>query len=253
MDIITVILKYSLIESMPYLETIINTVLDRLGENYRPRNITSHLKLLKYFVLAVQNWEKSMPVTSKIDNETAKVSEKSLLELWQFEESDDDVMEEPISEAEDIVPDEPEPNNEEEDKKIIPQHIQVTINVLKICLKYIPSFEQSDKIIILETLNVGLLVLKNYEDELLPVVHLIWEPFSERFKESNPIILSRSFELLITLSKVAKSFILKRTLTDVVPILNKFLLDSSKESQNHGNDVSYTLVFNIHNFFNILY
>lgn len=83
---------------------------------------------------------------------------------------------------------------------------------MKKSLNYLPSKDKSTKVLTLDILNNGLEVIRDYEDELLPVVHLIWSPLVERFKETQePIIVNLSFQLLETLARLSKDFIRSRT------------------------------------------
>lgn len=101
---------------------------------------------------------------------------------------------------------------EEEVKPKVPKHIEFVLIILKICLKFISSKKLEDKLLVLETINFGLQIIETYEDELLPLVHLIWYNFAERFKESEALIVDRSFNLLVTLARLSKDFIRQRTL-----------------------------------------
>lgn len=107
---------------------------------------------------------------------------------------------------------EEEEAEKEEEKPIIPKHIEFVLNILKICLKFISSKKLEDKLLVLETLNFGLQIIENHENELLPLVHLIWYNFAERFKEKEALIIDRSFNLLVTLARLSKDFIRQRTL-----------------------------------------
>lgn len=100
----------------------------------------------------------------------------------------------------------------EEEKPVIPKHIEFVLNILKICLKFISSKKLEDKLLVLETLNFGLQIIETHENELLPLVHLIWYNFAERFKENEALIIDRSFNLLVTLARLSKDFIRQRTL-----------------------------------------
>jgi len=86
-------------------------------------------------------------------------------------------------------------------------------DIVTCCLKYIPSTTVDEQAMAVETVNHGLRCLRDFENELLPMVHQVWYPLTERFKEKNPIVVSRCFDLLLTMGRCAKDFILQRTLT----------------------------------------
>lgn len=102
-------------------------------------------------------------------------------------------------------------NNDENVKKPLPKYIEMTLNILRRCLKSISSKNRDEKIVAIETISIGLNIIKDNEDQLLPMVHLIWQPLAERVKDNDPIILRRCFSLLVTLSKLSKDFIYQRT------------------------------------------
>lgn len=75
-----------------------------------------------------------------------------------------------------------------------------------------PSKDRNRKLLVLDILNSGLEVIKDLEDELLPIVHLIWSPLVGRFKEyQDPLIINYCFQLLMTLARLSKDFIRMRT------------------------------------------
>eukprot|EP00096_Caligus_rogercresseyi_P011100 TRINITY_DN4275_c0_g1_i1.p1 TRINITY_DN4275_c0_g1~~TRINITY_DN4275_c0_g1_i1.p1 ORF type:complete len:885 (-),score=188.90 TRINITY_DN4275_c0_g1_i1:1621-4275(-) len=74
------------------------------------------------------------------------------------------------------------------------------------------------------------------DDELLPLVHQIWQPLKLLFESNNIFVVDRAFSLLNTLALSAKDFIRRRSEQDVFPHILKYLshlkslmLNSSKE------------------------
>lgn len=92
-------------------------------------------------------------------------------------------------------------------------HISITVAILKTSLHFLPSKDKNRKLLVLEILNGGLEVIKDWEDELLPIVHQIWSPLVGRFKEyQDPLIINYSFQLLMSLARHSKEFIRIRTI-----------------------------------------
>lgn len=106
-----------------------------------------------------------------------------------------------------------DPMEDSDIKKIeIPPHILLTVHILKRVLNFLPSKDRDRKLSTLGILKDGVEIIHTYEDELLPVVHLIWSPLIERFKEyEDPLIINKSIELLTTLAQYSKDFIRSRT------------------------------------------
>jgi hypothetical protein len=64
----------------------------------------------------------------------------------------------------------------------------------------------------MQTFQEGLLLLVEYEDELLPIVHQLWHPLTDRFKDENVLVINRAWQLLHVLANVSNDFIRNRTL-----------------------------------------
>lgn len=100
---------------------------------------------------------------------------------------------------------------EEYTKPEPPQHIKLVVLILQRTLHFLPSKSKETKILSLEILQNGLEIIRDFEDELLPIVHQIWSPLVNRFKENDSLIFNLSFQLLMTLGRLSKEFIRLRT------------------------------------------
>lgn len=178
----------------------------------------SYLRLFQTFVLCVNKWIKDIPQVEKNEPEIEKKDEIDLLIEYICDKSK---KAEEMEEEEEISTDEPQEENEEmetepepsENKKPLPRHITMTLSIARHCLNFLPSNDFDKKLIVLEILNESVIILSDYENELLPLVHEIWSPLVTRFERmSDPLIINRSFALLCTLSEVSKDFIRSRTL-----------------------------------------
>ena len=69
------------------------------------------------------------------------------------------------------------------------------------------------------TIQEGLEILTNWENQLLPIVHLLWHPLVDRFYDENVLIINRAWQLLNVVARVSKDFIRHRTLKYVFYIL----------------------------------
>lgn len=148
--------------------------------------------------------------TNNVENEQM-ICEKWLNILSETVDEDivnsdiEDLTEEPIETESEPQPDAPEWETEK------PKHIEITINIINRCMKYISSKERAEQIIAIEAICIGLKIIRHFENNLLPIVHLIWYSFSERLKESDPIILRRCLMMLDVLGRLAKDFICTKT------------------------------------------
>ncbi len=60
-----------------------------------------------------------------------------------------------------------------------------------------------------------------FRDELLPLIHLCWQPLKLLFDSSNLLILEKSFSVVKVFAELSGDFVRRRTLTDVFPAVMK--------------------------------
>lgn len=217
------------------------------------------LKVFYTFTICIKNLANSEHATIipelniDIKNESSKIIQ-SLLEYYEAKKIDEDIdnieqsceFKEMKEEEEEKLQENMEENEyetnfmEQEGKdKNIPSYIKMIEDIMKHCLHFLPSKEIQKSLIAMLTLQKGLEILANWENQLLPIVHLLWHPLVDRFYDENILIINRAWQLLNVLSYVSKDFIRSRTLKQVLPALSKFLCDSSKESYNKSSDNIY--------------
>ena len=100
---------------------------------------------------------------------------------------------------------------EEKDPEI-PQYVKMIEEVMKRCLHFLPSKDFTVSTLAMSTLKEGLIILCDWESQLLPIVHQTWHPLVNRFCDPNPTVINRAWQLLQTLAIVSKDFIRSRTL-----------------------------------------
>lgn len=209
---------------MPHLENIIVRVLDESSKHEQTPNMSAFLKVFQMILYRIDKFNvtpKSMDgkVTTETDDDNEDELCRNWLQILQPMEADDyehettfDKMkflqeqEEKLKSEGDAVD-----NIDDESKEMLPPYMDVTVQIMKRFVKYISTKSQMDKCVVLESIVCGLNILRQRENELLPIVHLIWRPFVERFKEDDPIVLRRCFQLLTKLGEVSKDFIYQRT------------------------------------------
>jgi len=100
---------------------------------------------------------------------------------------------------------------DEKDKEL-PYHVKMIITVMIRCLNFLPSKNIQESLIAMQTLQEGLPILVEWENELLPIVHKIWHPLTDRFKDENVLVINRAWQLLYVLADISNDFIKSRTL-----------------------------------------
>lgn len=210
---LSVILKHSSLTSIPHLENIITTVLDESAKNYQVNNLSSFLKVFQMILSRIYDWtDASTEYTVSDVKYPAALNKSAIFTHWlnilnePQTNYDDDSTVEPENDTEI----QPEPENEPK-KPDVPQHIQITLTILRRCIKYLSLKSRMDKCLVIDSLAIGLEIIRHIDGELLPMIHQIWLPFVERLKETDTIVLQKCFSLLIVLGRLGKDFLYKRT------------------------------------------
>ncbi|XP_063707380.1 uncharacterized protein LOC134836106 isoform X2 [Culicoides brevitarsis] len=124
---------------------------------------------------------------------------------------------------------------EMEEDTIDETEIETTENVflrdlIKSLIRFTSSSNVLHKLYSLDAIGHCLNLLDAENKEFLPTIHLIWAPLASRFKENNLLVISRTFDLLLDITRLSKDFVQKRTSTDVLPGIMDFLHRSMAEN-----------------------
>ncbi|CAG9859979.1 unnamed protein product [Phyllotreta striolata] len=258
--IFSVVLKYSSIEVLPYLAHTIQEVLVQSCDRYKENNIDAYLEVFRIFIKSLKSWLKidikeecfktreekrreyeEFKVTGA--NETVDISDdefegKTAEEMYEEDRKKRELEEEIDEEPEENLYKKPDP----------PLEIKLAVAILKRSLHFLPSKDKQRKLLVLEILADGLELIRDWEDELLPIIHLIWSPLVQRFKDYNdPVTINYSFQLLVTMARLSKEFIRMRTVKEVLPHILEFLEGSSKSSylKDKGSAYRYSQIYKL--------
>ncbi|XP_058812988.1 TELO2-interacting protein 1 homolog [Topomyia yanbarensis] len=232
------VLRFVPYESSAVLESTVSPIVMNILDDHDQRMGSGRilcLKVLQIFIRAIRfRYQPEMqlndegkddsPNRTKLAEKMAQLKEEIECKLPPEEGATieelpaDDVDDGQAMETE-TEPDGPYQSEEEK----LPPHIRITIKILTVNFKYLASSVLEEKIVALGTLDEGIHLLREHENQLLPMVHQIWFNFAERFADPSPVVVSCAFDLLVTLAQLAKDFIRKRTLDDVLPRLNSFM------------------------------
>ncbi|XP_032676301.1 TELO2-interacting protein 1 homolog isoform X2 [Odontomachus brunneus] len=255
LDVIEVVMKYSELDFLPYLQGIVENALTQLSNPFRKKNIYYFLRIFYTFITCIktlvicEDMEKSEE-NIRITNNFSETIINSLLEYYNAKNIDKK-LENDIEETELNVDVNIEPSEEsnstytafniedKEENKELPIYTKIIIKIMKCCLNFLPSNDIQVSLMAMQTLQIGLVMLIQWEDELLPIVHQLWHPLTDRFNGGNVIVINHAWQLLYVLARISNDFIRSRTLRDVLPSISKFLIDSSKKSINKGSENIY--------------
>lgn len=123
--------------------------------------------------------------------------------------------------------------SEEKEIKVKPNEVILTEKILRHCLGLMSSNHLETKTLAIKTAACGLKLLRNHEDTLLPLIHLIWPPLVNRLTEDysrNLEVNLCAFECLISMAIYSKDFIRRRTLDAIIPRLCLFLESQARQS-----------------------
>ncbi|KAH8354218.1 hypothetical protein KR084_003612 [Drosophila pseudotakahashii] len=235
-DILTVVLQYSTRGNVPHLDSLFQTIREECSKSHQSTNVHSYLRVFKAFLNHVSDWQVDAAAEINAELPMQVDEEQSVLSTWmsvlkkpQLLEDlngEADMAEEPAKDNDEDADDtEPEPT-----KPVLPRHVEMVKDILGQVIKFISTANQAQQIAALECFSSGLPLLADYENELLPLVHLVWQPLVEKFRQKDALVLNRCFTLLHLLGVHAKDFILKRSLSDVIPQLKQFLKTASLHS-----------------------
>ncbi|XP_052739761.1 TELO2-interacting protein 1 homolog isoform X2 [Bicyclus anynana] len=255
LQVLSVVMEYSDSSILDYLYGIVEDVLIQSCDKYYQRHLYAYLQVFLTFVTCIRKWflvepkpkPKKELQTQEIDImkdviEFEKNKKESARLLSEEKESNMTVEE---MYKEDMKRKEEEMLNDDdtavsEESPPLPHHIRVTVTILKRCVNFI-ALGRDESLVALQILALGLPLLKEYEDELLPLVHLCWAPLVAKFSAPEVLVLKSAFELFVVLATLAKDFLRSRAVKDVLQPMYKFLWSMAAESQLKDNGSAYRL------------
>lgn len=244
-DMLAAVFKFSKNSMTAYIKDIVETVAEQITSERFSSNTSCYLKLFRLYVVSIKQWEENVN-DGKYEVESAKwdeIYDQCLFELNKLpEDVPEDVYETcPLNEEnygkeeskEDDKPEESNTVEVDDNQNEIPAHVELVIKILTSTLQYFASTVPAEVITTHEIFINSFPILARYENQFLQMVHQMWYPFSKQFQGKNLVILQYSFQLLCLTAQLAKDFIHKKSTSDVIPVINKFLV-SSCMSTNHA-------------------
>lgn len=188
-------------------------------DKFKEKYATAYLKVFKMFVISLRKWYKIELQPEQIKSRKQKETEQEHFKVTGLDYTNDfsdDIMGDKTAEEmylEDLEEkkSDVDTNDEVERKPQPPLQVELAALILKRSLHFLPSKHQTRRLLVLEILENGIELLKEWENELLPVVHQIWSPLVQRFQdESDYLTMRNSVRLVATLARLSKEFIRMR-------------------------------------------
>ncbi|KAF5286843.1 hypothetical protein FQA39_LY00376 [Lamprigera yunnana] len=260
LKVLSAVMKFGDESILPSISNVIQEVLSQTYHKYFQEDCTVYLQLFKIFVESLKRLIPPKVIIMEFKTRKEKEEEYEHFQISNIDKncdfySDGDekkTVEEMYKEdMEKLNIDDVSLNDDgpvEIEKPPLPHHVKLISLVLQRALNFLPFKDKTRKLLVLDILIDGLPFLSEWEDELLPVVHQIWSPLVERFKETDDsLIVSRSFDLLVLLANLSKDFIRLRTVKEVLPLLLTSLEDLADHSylKDHGDAYRYTHAYKL--------
>lgn len=243
-DILSAIIQVGGCDLMSSLDEVFNTISNYFAkpESYKNHtHVSSYLKLFHVFLENVGKWlhtskqqlEKIIQIDAAVeaDKNNNEHCTNTMFDDWlnvlngdqSTPLNPDDNRKSPVH----ISDDQPLKDDDDGDGKPtsmdqkgnlnaetedVPRHIRMVQTILSQSLTFIQHTEKTHQILALECFISGIPLLKDYEEVLLPLIHSLWTPFMEKFRQQDTLILDRCFSLHAIVAQNARDFITKRSL-----------------------------------------
>lgn len=241
--IVQALTKHSSCDAISLIQDVGYEVLNALDFCHN-ENALPFLRTLGCIVLYVNRWFPPEPKQSQPSLEDIPKREPSFAEFVedfhrckQVSENLED-SEEPADAEEDV----PEDAGQTE-KPEAPGHVRLLVQVLRRCIHLQSSSNIWVQTAVLSIICHAVVPVSGCEDEVLPMVHLLWKPLVNRFQGDNCTLSIKAFETLTSLVDASGDFIRQRTLKEVWPKLAAFLVSQHSVSRNKGKAYEITAAF----------
>ncbi|XP_055340192.1 TELO2-interacting protein 1 homolog [Paramacrobiotus metropolitanus] len=222
------------VESMPVVAKLVQRVLEKLDE-YHNVAALPFVTVLDAVVTRISQWYpvaprpeqlKEDPIAAGVDYlmkgcyenaSAAKQTEVSCDSHSGINSGCDggDVGENDCDDESEILAD--------EEKTELPPYVVAVSEILKRCAYILPVEARNLRSVVLDVMCVGCTVLSEWKDQLLPVVHKIWQSIIMLHRSSDFLIIRKAFRCLTVMAAVGGSFLRHRVTKEALPIICRFL------------------------------
>jgi len=256
------------VDIVVYLQQIIEKLFDKLQGRLYGSTGLSYLKIfcytLVYLSKSIQKWfniekinniylvnDKTQSIMKSYKKIIDDINEEISRRKNEFINFHKSKLEEETNEDVDV-----EEKEEEPKEKILPNEIKIQIKCLEICQHLISYPNRQICLLVIQMIkNFSLnLVNLNYKDDLLPLLHKLWNPMIKQFCIDTSVLDNRIgnggivyqiniclIKLLLNLIELSDTFLIKRFNEEFLPIILDFMNKQSRISFNYKqrNDTTY--------------
>ncbi|XP_698602.6 TELO2-interacting protein 1 homolog [Danio rerio] len=130
-------------------------------------------------------------------------------------------------------------------KKELPLHIQIAKDVMERCIHLLSDPSLRIRLKVLDILELCVCILREQEDELLPMVHRCWPALLHRLTNDDPLAVPRAFKVLCVLGDSCGDFLRRRVSKEVLPRLTASLVKQAEISARSGPVYTHTLAYKL--------
>ncbi|XP_068241736.1 TELO2-interacting protein 1 homolog [Palaemon carinicauda] len=251
--VLQVCLEYASIDVIAFTEDLVQDILVSL-DSYHTEQAVPLLRVLLVYIMAVIRYEeksslsevhsplliKSGEECGSVDDENPKSDEMAIF-LRDYhakqlqvkggieKEEKEKYLEEDIKqsffkgESESKVEEAEELDQLDEKKIEVPIYIKHVVEILEKCSHLLYVQERKLKLLILEVIRAGSDALAKWENERLPIFHKLWKPLVLRLKDTDFIVMMRSFDVLTVMAVSSGDFLRRRIIKEIFPVIFLFL------------------------------
>ncbi|CAG9579586.1 unnamed protein product [Danaus chrysippus] len=245
LQILSVVMEYSDVTILDYLYGIVEDVLVQSCDQYYEKNLYSYLQVFLTFINCIRKWFLTEETVKRKESHALEIDVlKDVIEFAHNKEEVERLLtsreleEETGRSVEEMYREDLQRREEElldyddtvtQEAAPLPQHVRVTITILKRCVHFVSYKRRDEALVAMETLERGLVLLRGHDDQLLPLVHQLWEPLAVRLQHEPPLA-RQALRLLALLADLAGEFVRDRVVKDVLPRVCSLLRSCSRRS-----------------------
>lgn len=240
--VLSAMLQYGNKGLIPYLQDSLDEVLGLIDYS-SDEFLFSLIKVLNSVTVAVDTWFPSSGKSPENLKEFGKRKSVQTTKLREFfvsqmklkktslgEVSDEDLE----TESADVNATEYTEDEGKTDVKEVPQHITFAEQVLEKCSHFMASKFVKVRLVVLDTVEHGVLALAGSENRLLPMIHKLWQPMVKRFTDDELVVRTRAVSVLGIMVNTSGQFMRRRVIKDAFPALTSFLVKQQTVSLKAG-------------------
>ncbi|XP_048249152.1 TELO2-interacting protein 1 homolog isoform X1 [Haliotis rufescens] len=257
--VLRVMLQYSEADILPLVDDTVQEILSCLDDHYI-EEAAIFVKVLHELVKAINRWfpwkQKAAqhtvptdpdPDDQEVNHPPQQSTSDSIRDFFldyhrQRVIADCDVREEEYA---DVAADNVDDVEKEEADIDLPKHVSAVKEVLQRTKHLLASSAPRLRLLVLDVISQAVIALRDWRNELLPLVHQLWQPFSLRFTDGEKLVTIKAIQTLATMCKCCEDFLRQRIAKDVVPKLVSFLTTQEKISCSSAQAYQYTLCYKL--------